>query len=410
MNPISLLKFIFLGCLISVLSACGSQQENKTASTSNTPTLLERSEKIQLNKEWDFVQNFYGKQLKALAKDKNDISAKINLAQLFTKEARVTGEHGHYYPAALKMLNEVIASNPKDVNQLFIALTTKAGVQLSLHEFTAAKITGERALQINSANAQVYGVLVDANVELGDYKTAVAMSDKMVSIKPDIRSYSRISYLREIHGDVSGAIQAMEMAVKAGYPGYEETAWAMLTLGELYQQYGQDEKALAVYTEILNTRADYPFAIAAIGDIYYKNNNPEKAKEYIKEAMSIIPEVGFYIQMAHIYNDVEQKTKRDKIVAEIFPMLEDDEANGHNMNLEYASLYLELLDNPEKALEYANKEYEKRPLNIDTNRMLAKIYQAKNDKNKVALHTKAASITNSAHPELKELKAALALR
>lgn len=398
--------------LISLLFGCGSPQESNPDLnlTSNIPELLDRSEKIQLNKEWDFAQNFYAKQLVALTKDENDIAAKINLAQLFTKEARITGEHGHYYPAALKMLNEVIESNPEDLNQVFIALTTKAGVQLSLHDFAAAKITGEKALRINPSNAQVYGVLVDANVELGDYKTAIAMSDKMVSIKPDIRSYSRISYLREIHGDVSGAIQAMEMAVKAGYPGYEETAWAMLTLGELYQQYDQNEKALAIYHEILNTRADYPFAIAAIGDVYYKKNNLEKAEGYIKEAMDIIPEVGFYIQMAHIYNDREQLSKRDEMVAEIFPMLEDDEVNGHNMNLEYASLYLELLDNPDKALEYANKEYEKRPLNIDTNRMLARIYQAKNDKNKVAMHTKAASITNSVHPELMELKATLALR
>jgi len=42
--------------------------------------------------------------------------------------------------------------------------------------------------------------------------------------------------------------------------------------------------------------------------------------------------------------------------------------------------------------------------------MLAKIYQAKNDKNKVAIHTRAASITNSVHPELEELKATLASR
>jgi len=349
----ALLKFMLIGHLICLLFACESQPKVTNNFRSDIPVLLDRNEKIQLNKEWDFVQNFYGKQLKTLDKDQQDISAKINLAQLFTKEARVTGEHGHYYPAALKMLNQVIDTNPKDLNQLFMALTTKAGVQLSLHDFAAAKTTGEKALKINPSNAQIYGVLVDANVELGDYKTAVAMSDRMVSIKPDIRSYSRISYLREIHGDVAGAIQAMEMAVKSGYPGYEETAWAMLTLGELYQQYGQDEKALAIYHEILNTRPDYPFAVAAIGDIYYHNNNPQKAEGYIKEAMDIIPEFGFYVQLAHIYHDRGETTKRDKIIAEIFPMLADDEINGHNMNLEYADLYLELLEDPDKALEYA---------------------------------------------------------
>ena len=51
------------------------------------------------------------------------------------------------------------------------------------------------------------------------------MADKMVSIRPDLRSYSRISYLREIHGDMPGAIEAMKMAIQAGYPGYEDRAW-----------------------------------------------------------------------------------------------------------------------------------------------------------------------------------------
>ncbi len=45
------------------------------------------------------------------------------------------------------------------------------------------------------------------------------MLNRMVSIRPDIRSYSRISYLREIHGDIPGAIEAMELAVEAGAPG-----------------------------------------------------------------------------------------------------------------------------------------------------------------------------------------------
>jgi len=405
----STLKFYLLAISFSLFISCNKEKNNNQITKSNIPELLNRGAKIQLDKEWDYVQNFYAEQKKTLAKDENAIEAKIQLAQLFIKEARVTGEHGHYYPAALQMLDEVIDTKPKDLNQLFLALTTKAGVQLSLHEFTAAKKTGEKALKINSSNAQIYGVLVDANVELGNYETAVALSDRMISIKPDIRSYSRVSYLREIHGDVAGAKQAMEMAVKAGYPGYEETAWAKLTLGELYQRYDEPEKALKVYQAILETRPDYPFAVGAIGDFFYQNDELKIAENYITEAMNIIPEVGFYIQMAQIHQDRNELAKRDALISEIFPMLEDDVASGHNMNLEYAALYLDLLQDSEKALSYANLEYKKRPKNIDVNRLLAKIYKSKNESDKAALHTKAAAITNSKHPELLELKATLAL-
>jgi hypothetical protein len=54
--------------------------------------------------------------------------------------------------------------------------------------------------------------LVDGNVEMGNYATAIEEADKMISIRPDIRSYSRASYLREIHGDYPGAIDAMKLA------------------------------------------------------------------------------------------------------------------------------------------------------------------------------------------------------
>jgi hypothetical protein len=85
-------------------------------------------------------------------------------------------------------------------------------------------------------------------------------------------------------------------------------------------------------------------------------------------------------------------------------MLEDDVSSGHNMNLEYADLYLNLLDDPEKALHYASIEFEKRPTNIDVNRMIAKIYLSLDNKAKAKDHTAMAGVTNSIHPDLKELQ------
>ena len=108
----------------------------------------------------------------------------------------------------------------------FEALTFKALIHLSQHHFTEGLEVAERAKKINPYNAFIHGILVDANVELGNYTAAVAAADKMISIRPDLRSYSRISYLREIHGDYKGAIEAMQLAVDAGVPGEEGTEWA----------------------------------------------------------------------------------------------------------------------------------------------------------------------------------------
>ena len=397
---------VFLTMLFT--TSCQSDAKtNKKDNTSIIPQLLDRNAKIQMGKEWDYVQNFYVEQRQSIQNNSADLEAYLNLAQLFVKEARVTGEHGHYYPGALQMVDEILKQNPENTDLRFRALTTKAGVQLSLHEFDQALATGREAIKLNPTNAQIHGVLVDAHVELGQYDQAVAIADKMMSIKPDLRSYSRVSYLREIHGDVEGAIEAMHMAVKAGFPGYEETAWSMLTLGDLYKTYGDYDKAKSVYSAILIDRPDYPFAIAALADIYYLEGDLKNAERKLNEAIQIIPEVGYYVQIAQIYKDQNRTAELNDLMGEVFEMLADDETSGHNMNLEYAHIYLDILDDKDKALEYAKIEYTKRPENIDVNRILAKIYLAKDEMEKVDQYVVAASVTNSKHPELQKIKTKL---
>ncbi len=397
-----ILHYIFLLSFSYLITSCDTKEET-TISSVDVPELLDRSEKIQLGKEWESVQNQY--MTNALATQEADTrdEALLNLAHIYVREARVTGEHGHYYPAALETLDRILASAPADADLRFRALVTKAGVELSLHEFATAKETATQAYRLNPLNAQINGVLVDAHVELGEYDKAVVAADHMVNIKPDLRSYSRVSYLREIHGDVDGAIEAMSYAVKAGYPGLEETAWAQLTLGNLYKEYGDLDTAEEIYEEILVNRPDYPFALGELADVAYQRGDLAKAEEILTEAMSIIPEVGFYVQMAEVYRETDRYESFMATMDEVFVMLADDERSGHNMNLEYADIYLNLYDDTDKAIEYAMKEYKKRPNNIDVNRQLAEIYVAMSDTEKAKIHIEKASITDSQDPKLVSL-------
>lgn len=394
-------------------SAC--QNESQEAAYANTADeaavakLLDRNERIRYDKEWDQVQNYYVKFREAIQKEEDDAKDRLAMADLFINEARITGEHGHYYPAALEVLAGIPESHPdKDIR--FRKLATQASVELSLHDFQKALKTAEAAVAINPYNAQIYGALVDANVELGHYEEAVKMADKMVSIRPDMRSYARVSYLREIHGQVEGALEAMQLAVDAGYPGYEATAWARLTLGEMYERYGMLKEAEAQYNIILAEREDYPFAIASLANLEMGRGNYEKAEQMLKDACEIIPEFGFYEQLAEIYKTTGRTAEFEATMDELWVMLKDDTDSGHDMSLEYANLYSDLSGEQEKALEYALGEYEKRPANIDVNRVLAKIYSRMGKVEEATAHLQKAQATNAKYPELDELKQQLASR
>ena len=370
------------------------------ASTSNYPELLDRSAAIQNGKEWDMVQNQYSDALNALRKKPTDHEAAIKMVQVFINEARITGEHGHYYPAALKVIDDVLATKPESEDIQFQAKSLQASVLLSQHEFEQALEAAKEGARLYSYNAGIHGSLTDAYVELGDYKKAVAAADKMMSIRPDLRSYSRISYLREIYGDLDGAIEAMKLAVTAGYPGYEQTAWARLTLGNLYESQGNLDAAEGAYNTILQNRPNYAFAIAALGGIAEKRGDLAKAEELLKKACDIIPEVGFYVQLASLYQATDRKDEADKLIKEIWGMLQDDVDSGHNMNMEYCQIYLDVVGDYDKALEYALIEYEKRPENIDVNKLAAIAYYKKGDYENAQKHIEKASVTNSNNAEL----------
>ncbi len=410
-------RHLSLGALLCLLlSFCIACQQPSTPvevavasfAKKSYPKLLTRPAAIQYGQEWDKMQSAYSQALNALKKNDKDHKAALQMARVFIIEARVTGEHGHYYPSALNLLDSILTNKLTDRNIEFQAKSLKASVLLSQHEFIEALQVGLEAAQEYSYNAQIYGVLTDAYVELGDYEKAIAMADKMVSLRPDLRSYSRVSYLREIHGDTDGAIEAMKLAVAAGYPGYEDTAWARLTLGELYEQYGSSVEAEAQYNRILSEREDYPFAIAALAGIAEKKGDMEKAESLLKKACAIIPEVGFYEQLATIYLNTNRQAEADKLNKEVLVMLEDDVLHGHNMNMEYARFYMDNLGDLDKALDYALTEYEKRPNNIDVNTLLAVIYQKGSKMTEAKKHYTIASRTNSQDQELRLLSDYLA--
>lgn len=381
-----------------VQSCSNSKAENTSIETTQLeiPQLLNRPDALGSVDEQVHVAQLYDKAVAKIQQNEKDANGWLELAEIFVNEARITGEHPYYYPAALNATEQVLSIDSISRDLKFRGLNTKALIQLALHQFEAGLETGKKAVELNPYNAGIYGALVDANVELGRYEEAVQMSDKMVSIRPDLRSYSRISYLREIHGDIDGAIEAMDMAVKAGYPGYEQTEWCRLILGGLYENHKNDlETAEMYYRQSLAERPDYPFAIAAIAEIQLKKGDIEGAEANIRKAIDLIPEVGFYGTLADIHLKKGETAEAEKIANEMVGMMKEDADAGHNMDLEFARLYLDRLNNAEKALEYAMKEYQVRPENIDVNKELARIYLTQENKEKAKMHLQKAMKTGT---------------
>ena len=306
--------------------------KKKEDSKESFAALLERHGPISTTSEWINTKAAIQGLQAQIRRDPTNVKAKLLLALAYMQEARVTGEHPYYYPAALDLIDDVLDSDP-EASIKFQATVAKATVQLSLHQFSNALETGKEALAINPHNAAIYGVLCDANVELGNYDEAVKMADKMVSIRPDLRSYSRISYLREIHGNMPGAIEAMKLAVTAGYPGLENTSWTRITLGQLYEKTGDLANAEVQYRIALQETPHYAFALAGLGRLDAKKKDYKGAIKLFSQAGEVIPEFSFQEELVTLYRETGKRKEAEATSEKLIEMLKEDSEAGHDVDL-----------------------------------------------------------------------------
>lgn len=330
------------------------------------PPFKDRTGTIALSAEWLDTKKAIQNLLANIEANPKDYKSMLALAQAYIQESRVTGNHAYYDKAALEVLNTVLENESKN----FEALCCKATVLLSQHHFAEGLEIAKITQPINPDNAFIYGVMCDANVELGKYDEAVKMADKMISIRPDNRSYARVSYLREIYGDMPGAIQAIKLAVAAGYPGLEQTVWTRNILAHLYENIGSIDSAEMQYNMSLQERPNYAFAIAGLGRMAKDKGNYKEAITDYEKAKGMISEYSFSDELTDLYRLNNEPDKANKNAEDVIKMLspnsdvEGESGHGHYADKELAYAYLKINDT-ENALKHALIEYDRRPDNID---------------------------------------------
>lgn len=393
----SFLLLLSVAASAFMLTRIKKTAKNETAYRS----LLPRKSSLDYAAEWAVVKNNVDVLIRKIHENPSDIKSLLALTAQYIQESRNTGNFNYYNEAALKCINAVLEKDAKS----FEALTFKATILLSQHRFTEGLQIATQVQQLYPYNAYVYGLLVDGYVETGKYKEAVEAADKMISIRPDNRSYARIAYLREIHGDIPGAIEAMKMAVDAGAPGDENTEWCRVQLGKLFEKTGKINDAKMHYTIAANNRLNYPYAIAGLARIAAEEKNYTKALALYMQADTLIPDHTFKEGIAEIYNVTGHTEKAKKIAEEILNYMKNFSSAKENINVgqnedhEMAHAYMGV-NNYEKALEYALQECNRRPANIEVNETVAIVYYAKGEYAKALSYIETALKTNCKNPEL----------
>jgi tetratricopeptide (TPR) repeat protein len=184
------------------------------------------------------------------------------LGLAYQQAARESGDPS-YYPKSEAALRRALRLGQDDL----LATSGLAALALSRHQFRAGLALGRRALALSPTTARGYGIVGDALVELGRYEEAFAAFDRMVSLKPSLASYARVSYARELLGDIDGAAVAMQLAIDAATGQREGQAWAYTQLGKLYATHGRLGAAERQYRRALGVRKGYVYAVEGLAQV-----------------------------------------------------------------------------------------------------------------------------------------------
>jgi tetratricopeptide (TPR) repeat protein len=290
-----------------------------------------------------------------LEKNPNDAAAYAQLGLAYLQQGRETADP-QLHTLAEQAFNEALTRDAQQAD----ALMGQGMLALARHDFQVGLQWGQRARKANPFRAQILGILVDAHTELGQYEEAVAMAQEMIDLRPDLASYSRVSYLRELHGDVNGAIGAMETAVATTLPGSESWAWTQVQLGHLFLNKGDVDKAEAIYEEALYYRPDYPYALGGLARVQAARGNDEAAIEILRPLVERFPLPEFAILLGDLYT-INQQTEAARQQYDLVRLMQQlNEQAGVSVDLELG-LFEADHGQPATAVQKARAAYHSRP-------------------------------------------------
>jgi tetratricopeptide (TPR) repeat protein len=168
-----------------------------------------------------------------------------------------------YYSKSEGALRRALRLAPDDL----VATSGLASLALSRHRFREALRLARQAHALSPTTAQTYGLLGDAELELGRYRQAFADFDRLAGLKPSLAAYSRVSYARELLGSPGEAIAAMRQALDSATGEAEPTAWTRVQLGKLYWSTGRLDAAADQYRAALAVFPGYVHALDALAQV-----------------------------------------------------------------------------------------------------------------------------------------------
>lgn len=253
------------------------------------------------------------------------------LGAAMLQQLRETADPSLYSRAQLAFA-EALKRDPRNLD----AKVGTGALALARHDFRAALRHGMAARRINRGSFAPFAVIVDAQVELGRYGAAERTLQQMIDFKPTLSSYARVSYFRELHGDLDGAVAAMRLAESSEPGPGENSSYVQTLLGNLELARGRLAAAEASYRGALVAFPGYAPATAGLAGVDAARGNFGPAIDRLREVVQRLPLPEYVIALG----ETEQAAGRVAAANATYELVGVEakllRANGVNTDVELA--------------------------------------------------------------------------
>jgi tetratricopeptide (TPR) repeat protein len=286
----------------------------------------------------------------------DDWTSSANLGLAYLQKERITADPTWYEKAAV-VLAASLETNPDDNLQGKLGM---ALLESARHDFESSLTWSRIAIEASPTTSYTYAAAGDALVGLGRYAEADRFYQKMIDLRPDLASYSRVSYARELRGDVSGAIAAMKSAQSATSVSGEDAAWVGYQLGELYLGVGRISLAFDTFQRASAASPDYYLPLVGLAQVAFARGNLDGAIQHMEKVVEQLPLPQYVGWLGDLYEVDGRSAQAARQFALVEAEHEQFAASDVLPDVD-VTLYLADHGDATAALELAREQYAERP-------------------------------------------------
>lgn len=280
----------------------------------------------------------------------NSAKGYVLLSSAYIKRARSTSDFSLNHKAETAVDN-ALQIEPQNLN----ARKLKASLLATFHRFPDAR---NAVLELENEipnDPFIYGVLTDANAELGNYDEAIAAAQKMVDLRPNSSSYARVGHIRSLHGDHKGAIEMLELAIKTADPMDKEAqSWGFVQLGKEYFKAGELDPAEKAFEKSLLILPGYAMAVIEKARVQASSGDLSGAEQSLADLNQKIPQTQSYILLGDIYSRERRPEEAQETYREAEALARETDGDMHRFALLWADNEIRL----DEAIDVAARDFQ----------------------------------------------------